>query len=54
MTGVSQFKAEVLSEDATMLSVFEEAGFALSSTRGSDTVEMTMDITSNLETVPST
>lgn len=54
MAGVSQFKAEVLYEDATMLSVFEEAGFALSSTRGSDTIEITMDITSNLETVPST
>ncbi len=51
MAGVSQFKTEVLCEDATMLSVFEEAGFALSSTHGSDTVEITMDITSNLETV---
>jgi N-acetylglutamate synthase-like GNAT family acetyltransferase len=54
MAGVSQFKSEVLCEDATMLSVFQEAGFALSSTRGSDTVEVTMNITSNLETVPST
>jgi hypothetical protein len=54
MAGVSQFKVEVLSEDATMLSVFREAGFALSSTCRSDTVEITMNIASNLETVPST
>ncbi len=33
MAGVSQFKAEVLPENATMLSVFEEAGFPLSSAR---------------------
>jgi hypothetical protein len=54
MAGVSQFKTEVLCEDATMLSVFQEAGFALSSKRGSDTVEVTMNIDSNLEAVPST
>ena len=54
MAGVSQFNAEVLSDDATMLSVFREAGFALSSTSGSDTVEIAMNITSNVAGVPST
>lgn len=42
--GVSQFAAEVLFEDATTLSVFREAGFALSSRRRSDIVEISMDI----------
>ena len=31
MAGVSQFKADVLPENATMLAVFEEAGFPVSS-----------------------
>ncbi len=51
VAGISQFKAEVLLEDATMGSVFREAGFPLSSTRQWDTVEMTLNITSNLEMV---
>ncbi len=45
MEGVSCFKAKVSSEDATMLSVFREAGFALlSSTPQWGTVELTLDI----------
>ena len=44
--GVSQFKAAVLVENATMLSVFREAGFPWSSTCQWGTVEMTMDIAS--------
>ena len=54
IAGVSQLKAEVLSEDATMLSVFREAGFALSSTSRSNMVEITMNIASNPDTTPST
>lgn len=42
--GVSQFRAAVLVENATILSVFREAGFPLSSTRHWGTVEMTIDI----------
>ncbi len=54
MAGVAQFNAEVVLEDATMLSVFREAGFALSSASGSDTVEIAMNIASNIDAVPST
>ena len=52
--GVSQFKAEVLVENAAMLSVFREAGFPLSSTCQWGTIELTMDITSPPEGVSNT
>jgi RimJ/RimL family protein N-acetyltransferase len=42
--GVLQFRAEVLVENATMLSVFREAGFPVSSTREWGTVALTIDI----------
>ena len=42
--GVLQFKAEVLFENATMRSVFREAGFPLSSTCQWGTIEITLDI----------
>ena len=49
MAGVSQFKAEVLPENATMLAVFEEAGFPVSSSmRRRGSIEMTLDIVSSL------
>lgn len=44
VAGVLQFKAEVLAENATMLSIFREAGFPVSSTREWGTVELTIDI----------
>jgi GNAT superfamily N-acetyltransferase len=47
--GVVQFKAEVLTENATMLSVFREAGFPVSSTLEWGTVELTIDIAPVLE-----
>jgi len=50
MADVSQFKAEVLPENATMLAIFEEAGFPVSSSicrQGS--TEMTLDIVSSLQ-----
>ena len=50
MADVSQFKAEVLPDNATMLAVFEEAGFPVSSSihrRGS--IEITLDIVSSLQ-----
>jgi N-acetylglutamate synthase-like GNAT family acetyltransferase len=46
MAGMSEFKAEVLAENATMPSVFREAGFPLSSTCQWGTIEMTMGIAS--------
>ena len=50
MAGVSQFKAEVLPENATMLAVFEEAGFpSSSSTHSSGSIEMTLEIVSSLQ-----
>ena len=50
MAGVSQFKAEVQPENTTMLAVFEEAGFPVSSSiRGRGSVEMTLDIVSSLQ-----
>ena len=49
MAGVSQFKAEVSPENATMLAVFEEAGFPVSSSmRRRGSIEMTLDIVSSL------
>ena len=50
MAGVSQFKAEVLPENATMLAVFEEAGCPVSSSilcQGS--IEMTLDIVASIQ-----
>jgi GNAT superfamily N-acetyltransferase len=44
MAGVVQFRAEVLAENSTMLSVFREAGFPVSSTCSWGTIELTMDI----------
>lgn len=44
VAGVVQFKAEVLTENATMLAVFREAGFPVSSTVEWGTVELTLDI----------
>jgi len=44
VAGVVQFKAEVLTENGTMLSVFREAGFPVSSTREWGTVDLTLDI----------
>ena len=50
VAGVSQFKAEVLPENATMLAVFEEAGFPVSSsTHRSGCIEMTLEIVSSLQ-----
>ena len=50
MADVSQFKAEVLPQNATMLAVFEEAGFPVSSSiRRRGSIEMTLDIVSSLQ-----
>ncbi len=50
MAGVSQFRAEIQPENATMLAIFEEAGFPVSSsTHRSGSVELTLEIASSLQ-----
>lgn len=50
MADVTQFRADVLPEQATMLAVFEEAEFPVSSSiRRRRSIEMTLDIVSSVQ-----